>query len=161
MRTTKKERAEAIKWLRELFPPGSVAHTVLRNVSRSGMTRRIDVYAISDNQTQWVSRAVARVVGFTFNERHECLSVGGCGMDMGFHVVSTLSRVLYPDGFGCTGEGCRSNDHSNGDRDYTPHVLTDEDGEPENRAPGPGELRDGCICHWHRAGDYAVSHRWI
>jgi hypothetical protein len=90
---------------------------------------------------------------------------------MGFHLAYTLSRVIYPDGFGCIGKpndaarrwsgACPSNDHSNGDRDYTPHGLSDENGVPEDREPAPGEVADGCKRHWHRDGGYALLHRWI
>jgi hypothetical protein len=82
-------------------------------------------------------------------------------MDMGFHLVYTLSYALYPQGFGCVGERCPSNDHSNGDRDYTPHGCYDENGALEDREPGPGELRDGCRRHWHRDGGYALTQRWL
>ena len=82
-------------------------------------------------------------------------------MDMGFHLVYSLSYALWPDGFGCVGAGCPSNDHSNGDRDYTPHGPTDANGDPEDRDPGPGEARDGLVRHWHRDGGYALRQRWL
>lgn len=37
--------------------------------------------------------------------------------------------------FECIGHGCPSNDHCNGDRDYTPHH--------------------------HNSGGYALKHRWL
>lgn len=50
----------------------------------------------------------------------DALMIGGCGMDMGFHLVYELSHVLYggrPDGSGgykCLGKGkCPSNYHVN------------------------------------------------
>ena len=58
--------------------------------------------------------------------------VGGVGMDMGFHLVYSLGRALYPEGVPCTGSNgwtksgrpsklnaCQSNDHLNGDRTYS------------------------------------------
>jgi hypothetical protein len=43
-------------------------------------------------------------------------------------VSDELSYALYPKGFTCLGDGgehrrqrCPANDHSNGDRDYSPH----------------------------------------
>lgn len=42
-RTTKTEREEAIKSLREMLRPGDKVYTILRNVSRSGMSRTIDL----------------------------------------------------------------------------------------------------------------------
>lgn len=49
----------------------------------------------------------------------------GCGMDVGFSLVYNLGWVLFPNGFECVGERCPSNDHSNGDRDYSPHHHSD------------------------------------
>jgi len=56
-------------------------------------------------------------------------------MDMGFHLVYSLSRALYPDGFACVGDYCPSNDHSNGQ---------------------PKDLRSH-----HRDGGYALRQEWI
>ena len=55
----------------------------------------------------------------------------GCGMDMGFELVYNLGYALWPNGYTCTGDSkefgkrCRSNEHSNGDRNYQPHHHTD------------------------------------
>lgn len=46
MKVSKKDQAEAIARLRELLPPGATAYSVLRHVSRSGMQRQIDFYAL-------------------------------------------------------------------------------------------------------------------
>ena len=92
----------------------------------------------------------AKALGYTMDRDREGLRVSGCGMDMGFHVVYSLSRVLYPDGFECIGEGCPSNDHSNGDRDYTPHL---------NGGKAPHE--PGYVAHWHSNGGYALRQRWV
>lgn len=157
------ERDEAITTLRAALPPGSTVFTILRHVARSGMFRAIDVLQLTEDGSRRLTWAVAAATGFSYNRRHEALGVGGCGMDMGFHVVSNLSRILYPEGFGCTGDGCPSNDHSNGDRDYTPHaiVYTAETcpGRPCastcDHQSGPGRP------HWHTAGDYALRQRWL
>ncbi len=109
--------------LRNLFPPGSTVHTILRHVSRSGMSRAISVVGAGSNDVTWL---VARAMGEKIDPNHGGIKVGGCGMDMGFALVYSLSRTLYPgDSFQCCGEGCPSNDHSNGDRDYSPHVHSD------------------------------------
>ena len=146
MRVTAERRESAIDYLREILKPGDTVYTVLRHVSRSGMQRAINVYTIKDGEPRWIAFQVAQATGFTYSEKYECLSVNGCGMDMGFHVVSNLSAVLYPNGFGCIGEKCTSNDHSNGDRDYTEHAAR--------------EYPDG-QGHWHKSGDYALIHHWM
>lgn len=129
------DRADAIARLRELCPPGSTVYTVLRRVSRSGMMRHISLHVIHDGQPFDITGLAARAIGTLWDRDTGGLKMGGCGMDMGFEAVYVLAATLYRDGFGCTGEGCPSNDHSNGDRDYTPHP--------------------------HRDGGYALRHRWL
>jgi hypothetical protein len=164
--------------LRAMLPPGSTVHCVLRHVGRSGMARWIDLYLVEGDSTHWLSPLAAKAAGFTFDRKREAIKVGGCGMDMGFALVSTLSAYLYPDGFGCIGDGgkdrsarCPSNDHSNGDRDYTPHDSV-KGCDPDlegchclNAAHWHGEcvgVEDCCwVKHWHKSGDYALRHRWI
>jgi hypothetical protein len=137
-------RDEAINKLRELLHPGDTVQTILRHVSRSGMSRSISPVIGGED----VSYLVAPAVGYSFDRRHGGVRVSGCGMDAGFHLVYSLSRALYPDGHGCSGDRCPSNDHSNGDRDYTRHHEAKwSDGVP--------------VAHWHRDGGYALRHRWL
>lgn len=107
------EEAEAIADLRELLKPGDVVYTTVKNVSRSGMSRSIDVHLIRENEPRWIARVVARALGLPFDDKREAVKVGGCGMDMGFHLVYSLSRRLFPNGFTCSGKSCPSNDHFN------------------------------------------------
>jgi len=97
-RYTKTERAEAIAKLRDMLRPGDMIYTTTRKVSRSGMSRDIDLYVIQDNAPRWLSWLTARAVGLPFDRKTEAVKVGGCGMDMGFHLVYTLGAVLWPDG---------------------------------------------------------------
>ncbi len=63
---------------------------------------------------------VAQALGYKWDDERGGLRVGGAGMDMGYHVVYSLSSVLFRDRAVCLGEkNCPSNDHFNGDRDYT------------------------------------------
>lgn len=153
------DRQEAIDILRKLCPPGTKVYTVLRHVSKSGMTRDLDCYVMEDGEPRWITGYVCRATGFTRKGDHA--RVGGCGMDIGFHLVYELSARLYAGGHGCTGEGCTSNDHSNGDRSYVHHGLYNEHGQPEDREPAPGEKADGCVQHWHRDGGYALKQVWL
>lgn len=96
------EKAESLAELRKLLAPGSTVYTVLRHVSSSGMSRRIDLYVILPDRDgkprlQFLSGYVGRVLGY---KRHKDggLVVGGCGMDMGFHLVHSLGYAMWPDG---------------------------------------------------------------
>lgn len=46
-----------------------------------------------------ISWDVSRACGFKYDRRHEGVGVGGCGMDMGFHVVYELGHYLFGNGY--------------------------------------------------------------
>lgn len=133
---TQEEIDHAREYLASILSPGDEVLTILRHVTKSGMTRWIDVYTIHDGELTYLSPYVARLLGEVVNTQHDGIKVGGCGMDMGFHLVYNLSATLFRDGFACIGNdtrpGCPSNDHSN------------------------REERD-----WHPSGGYALRHRWL
>jgi len=133
-------KAESAADLRKLLKPGDVVKTILRNVSRSGMSRRISMVIARGDEVEDITWDAARVMEDSVKQGGKYVQdagmvVGGCGMDMGFHIVYSLSRILFPDGFMCCGKGdehykgrCPSNDHSNGDRNYRPHKHTGDGG---------------------------------
>lgn len=142
MPTSKTDRDDALARLREWVEPGDELCTILRHVSRSGMSRVIDVIKWGDDECHPGKQRVyglgynaAQAAGYSYDRDRNGVKIGGCGMDMGFQLVYTLSSALYPDGFECIGENCPSNDHSNGDRDYSPHH--------------------------HKDGGYAIRQRWL
>lgn len=124
-RYTEAEQTEAADQLRALLPPGTIVHTILRHVSRSGMLRRIDPLIVVDGDFRYLTYSACVVLDEPPQYAGDGIRMGGAGMDMGFSLVYDLSRRLYHDGFTCAGESCHSNDHSNGDRDRTPHQHTD------------------------------------
>jgi hypothetical protein len=138
MNAKQKEQQDAVRELREILKPGDTVFTKLISVSRSGMSRVIMPLVIRNNEPRYLDWKVAKATGYTLTPTgsgREGVKIGGCGMDMGFALVYRLSSVLFPDGHECIGQGCPSNDHSNGDRDYTPHHHSD--------------------------GGYALKHRWF
>lgn len=153
MAWTKTERREAIKHLRASVKPGDTLYTDLQHVSRSGMLRVIQVIQIEDNEPQYIGWRVAAALDMPYDDRRRGVRIGGCGMDMGFAIINHLGYALFPDGFGCIGDGCPSNDHSNGDRDYRPHC----DGNHTELCVGCGSGHT----HWHTSGAYALRHRWL
>ena len=79
--------------LLNLLDEGDTVYTVLRHCSASGMTRRIDLYTFKDNKKVYLTGLYALMRG----ERppKDGLKVSGCGMDMGFHLVYTMGRLLF------------------------------------------------------------------
>jgi hypothetical protein len=178
------EKQEAIERLREWLKPGDRIYTILRHASRSGMQREISLKAFDAQACEvhypcngsgddcrpkqsmlHLDGNVALALGDRIGS-HDGVIVGGCGMDMGAHLVYELGATLWGDGFGCIGEHCPSNEHRNGDRDYTPHTCSgigyfvqqhdrfNTDGETPHR-------NAGVACHWHKDGGYALSARWL
>jgi hypothetical protein len=146
-RRSKQEREQdykdSLESLRQLLRPGVTVYTALKSVSRSGACRHISLY-IPHKDTDWrslqiinISWRVSCILGYSL-ANDGSLIVSGCGMDMGFHLVYSLGSVLYPKGFRCAGEKCRSNYHFN----------------------DPDDKRDGK--HWHIGdGGYALNQAWL
>jgi hypothetical protein len=138
-RVSKREQAEAVERLREWVRPGDTVYCVLRRVSKSGMTRVIDLKALDTSDERrpvtHIGYNAAKALGLPYDDRRQGIKIGGAGMDMGFALVYDLGWKLFGEGWTCTGPGCPSNDHTNGDRNYEPHP--------------------------HRDGGYALRHEWL
>lgn len=134
------DKAEALRELRRLVKPGSTLHTISRHVSGSGMSHSISVVKVSRGQTISLDGLCARVGLGSFDRLHGGIKRGGCGMDMGFDLVYSLSYLLYgrygKRTYACLGDRCPSNEHVN-----------------DRTAPrGKGVRHDD---------GYAISQRWL
>lgn len=101
---TKEDKAKALENLNRWMPPGATVYTILRHVSQSGMSRDISLVVVlpdggagSDRVLIHPNWAVACVLGARLVSRNgnDAIRQGGCGMDMGFHIVNTLSYILH------------------------------------------------------------------
>jgi hypothetical protein len=97
-KTQQAARLETIAALRKMIKRGAKIYTTLNHCSASGMYRVIGVKIISHNEPRDISGAVAVALGWRWDGKHGGVCVGGCGMDMGFHVVYSLGRTLFPKG---------------------------------------------------------------
>ena len=90
------------KLLRKWCCPGKTVYTVLHHVSSSGMTRHISLYVIlRDKDHGTYIRSISGFAAEVMGDRRAKgggIVVGGCGMDMGFHLVYNLGQTLYPSG---------------------------------------------------------------
>lgn len=99
------ERAESRARLLELLPKGTTVWVVCRAVSASGLRRYLDLYTFAPHEEYGVTKIyltyhVANLLGYSLSPRSnsvkgDCLIAEGCGMDMGFHVVHSLSYALH------------------------------------------------------------------
>ena len=142
MRYSKQEIEASREYLRKLLKPGDTLHTILRHVSRSGMSRDIDVIFTNESHNANLSWDISRALDYS-QAKDGSIKVGGCGMDMGFSVVYDLSNTLFGE-YKCLGEKCPSPDHTNS-RGWG------EDKLPPYKRDGKMEHKDG----------YAISQRWL
>lgn len=140
--------------LRKWIQPGDTVYCILRNVSSSGMSRRISLVIKNkeSGEIQDISGYAATVCDMRRNDKDGSLVVGGCGMDMGFHCVYSLSRRLWPDGFGELG----SNGMIDGMR-----PLTKEKADQAVAAGYKFRGRNGDTSGWDNDGGYALNYRWL
>ena len=94
--STQKEQAK--QHLRKLLKPGKTVYTILRHRSASGMSRSISLVIPTKDGIQSLDYWIAQAQGESMDMRNGGLKVSGCGMDMGFHLVYNLGRMLYPQG---------------------------------------------------------------
>jgi len=97
MKTKSAEREEAIACLKAQLRPGLILYTCLRRVSSTGMSRTLDLYYVSGEEILRITWSAAIVLEWTYDRRTEALRVSGCGLDVGYHTVASLSRILFGD----------------------------------------------------------------
>lgn len=100
----KEQKKEDFDWAKKqllgyYLTEGATVYTVLRSVSSSGMSRTMSLKVAKGGQILDLTYYASVVLGYKLVEVNgsRALRVGGCGMDMGFHVVYSLARVLFRD----------------------------------------------------------------
>lgn len=97
---TEKLTPEEIKSLKKMLKASnSTIYCVLNHVSSSGMTRHIQFLVANKSRIIDITWYLSGLLGYSINDKNGGLIVGGCGMDMGFHVVYSVGRALHPKGF--------------------------------------------------------------
>ena len=76
---------------------GDTIYTILHKVSSSGMTRHYSLAVARNNKIENITYYAAHALGWSLSESngYRTIKVQGCGMDMSFHLVSSLSAVLF------------------------------------------------------------------
>ena len=105
MRYSKEDITRARETLAYL-KPGDTVYTIVRHVSRSGMSRSIGLVSFGKGFPMHPNWAAACMLGWTVDRNgRDGVRVQGCGMDMGFHLVYELSAALFGDGYALKQEG--------------------------------------------------------
>lgn len=86
---------EAKKYLKQDIKKNTIIYTHVEDVSKSGMSRTMNVYIAKKNKIKRITFITAKCLGLTMTKDNDALRIYGCGMDMGFHLVDSLSWELY------------------------------------------------------------------
>jgi len=149
----------------------------------------VAVFYVHNEQLIFITDLVASVLNLPYEPTTEglFLDVEDPTVEPEKILITRLSHVLYPDGFGCVGHGCPSTDHAQGpDGHWIPHkhpVLIDYRQKPWveiskspfvsfadidyiHHAPATlpnteSDVVEGCRYHWHLSGASAFHHRMI
>ena len=73
------------------LPRGTTIYTILRGVSKTGMTRYVDAFVIVRGQPLWVTIPVRHTT------KAGCYVLRGCGYDVGYDLVSSIGQALHGD----------------------------------------------------------------
>ena len=95
--STTKHTAEDLEHARTrllaVMQPGSKVFCIPRTRSKSGMQHTVSFYTYHDGAMVWLDGYMHTVCGF--RRKNDALVLGGVGLDLGLHAVSTLARKLF------------------------------------------------------------------
>lgn len=91
----KNRLAETVQACTERRDGKPIIRTVLRHVSASGMSRIISAYVVTGSGLQNLSFDAAYAMGEKPDDSRGqwACKIGGCGMDMGFHLAESIARM--------------------------------------------------------------------
>lgn len=95
------ERVQSLEYLRGILPPKTEVLTLMRHVSKSGMSRDIAVLVLIDGALRNITWDVAQATGEPCidSRGYTAIRISGVGTDAGFQLVYHLGYFLYPNGF--------------------------------------------------------------
>ena len=125
MRYPASEVASARRQLLSILSPGMCVHTILRSGSEQGKSKRISIILLQNDNYLYLTVCVATMMGLGLDAYRMEARVKGNMIAAGYTLIRNLSSNLWPDGFTCSGNGCPSQEHREGDRYFEPHHHAD------------------------------------
>jgi len=88
---------DSLATLRAFLNKGDTIYYNVTHVARSGMSRNIRFYWVdTDRRPKDITYLMSEVLGYK-DRSDGTIHVRGCGMDMGFKVISDLADALFAD----------------------------------------------------------------
>ena len=76
------------------LPKDQIIYTIVHKVSPSGMSRQMELFYIVDNCKVPIRFLTEEVFNYKLSKKTDYYQVSGCGMDMGFALVNSLSYMV-------------------------------------------------------------------
>lgn len=89
-------RMQCIDKVKTMLENVDTVYGIVRHVSASGMSRDIDLCIIADNRPVYLTGYVSTILDYPM-AKNRGMKVGGCGMDVVFHCVSSLAQAIGRD----------------------------------------------------------------
>jgi hypothetical protein len=89
-------RRQCLEKVKTMLDGIDTVYGIVRHVSASGMSRDIDLYIIADNRPVYLTGYASTILNYPMG-KNQGMKVGGCGMDMVFHCVSSLAQAIGRD----------------------------------------------------------------
>ena len=87
-------------YLETQLKAGDTIYIVCTHVASSGMSRHLKALIVdNEGKLRNISSEIAEAIDWKTSKIGNAVIVKGCGMDMGSHLVYTLSRKLLKDGY--------------------------------------------------------------
>ncbi len=83
------QRSQYIERIAPWIKEAGKVYGIVRKISKTGMSRNIDLYIIRNNEMVYLTGYAAKILGWKL-AKDRGMVVSGCGMDMVFHTISTL-----------------------------------------------------------------------
>lgn len=93
----KLHRAQVLTEAKRKIKPGQTIYCTLHSVSSSGMSRRISLHTIYKGELIPLNYTASILTGRALSDKGGIVC-NGCGMDMGFDLVYSLGRAIWPKG---------------------------------------------------------------
>lgn len=136
--------------LRDLLPPETTIHGVVRSIAKSGLSRRFSFFVVTNGSLRDITMLFGDATGRLVKDGE--VSVSGCGMDMGFAAVYDLGRALYPNGFGLIGTNPAGK---------TTRAKSVKHAKQLQKKGFVFRGRNGDPSGWETDGGYALNHNYI
>lgn len=93
----KLQKNAALETLKEILKEGDTVYGIVKNVSKSGLSRVMRFYVIKENAPIRLTWLVGELLGARYSDKFEGIVIRGCGLDVYADTVFRVSNKVFGD----------------------------------------------------------------